>query len=207
LSPETIQQVRSLLSQGYRIGTEHADARRFRSNVWQTCAPIEASRESDVLAALSACVQDHAGEYVRIFGINPAAKQRLAPTIIQRPGDSSANGHQSPAPAAATSSAAPSTAPAYNGASSNGHPVSNEVVQQVRQLVGQGYRISLEHADVRRYRSGAWQTGNVLEGRNPADVIAALEASLASHSGEYVRLVGIDPQAKRRVLETTIQRP
>jgi len=30
---------------------------------------------------------------------------------------------------------------------------------------------------------------------------------LTSHSGEYVRLVGIDPQAKRRVLETTIQRP
>ena len=74
-------------------------------------------------------------------------------------------------------------------------------------MIGQGYRISVEHADVRRYRSGAWQSGGVLEGHSSSGVIAALEASLAAHSGEYVRLVGIDPRAKRRVLETTIQRP
>jgi carbon dioxide concentrating mechanism protein CcmM len=30
---------------------------------------------------------------------------------------------------------------------------------------------------------------------------------LAEHQGEYVRLLGIDTQAKRRVLETIIQRP
>jgi carbon dioxide concentrating mechanism protein CcmM len=38
-------------------------------------------------------------------------------------------------------------------------------------------------------------------------VVAALEACLAEHSGEYVRMIGIDPQAKRRVAETIIQRP
>jgi carbon dioxide concentrating mechanism protein CcmM len=30
---------------------------------------------------------------------------------------------------------------------------------------------------------------------------------MAEHAGEYVRLIGIDPKAKRRVLETIIQQP
>ena len=34
-----------------------------------------------------------------------------------------------------------------------------------------------------------------------------LESCLSEYSGEYVRLVGIDPKAKRRVVETIIQRP
>jgi carbon dioxide concentrating mechanism protein CcmM len=34
-----------------------------------------------------------------------------------------------------------------------------------------------------------------------------LEACLVEHSGEYVRLIGIDPEHKRRVAETIIQRP
>lgn len=95
----------------------------------------------------------------------------------------------------------------YNGSANAGVKLTSDITQQVHQLVNQGYRISVEHADVRRYRSGAWQSGGVLEGQGIPDVIAALEASLASHAGQYVRLVGIDPRAKRRVLETTIQRP
>lgn len=209
LSGDVTQQVRSLLSQGYRIGTEHADTRRFRSNVWQTCSPIESTRESEVLSALNGCVQEHEGEYVRMFGIDPQAKRRLVPTIIHRPGDVVTNGRP------VMSSASPNVRnpvaepPSYHAASSNGNgqSISNDVLQQVRQLVNQGYRVSLEHADARRYRSGAWQSGGVLDGQNPSAVIAALKEGLASHSGEYVRLVGIDPQAKRRVSETTIQRP
>ncbi|MEM6714048.1 MAG: ribulose bisphosphate carboxylase small subunit [Cyanobacteria bacterium P01_C01_bin.147] len=210
LSGEVVQQIRGLLSQGLKIGAEHADARRFRSNVWQTCSPIESTRDAEVLSALNACVQAHAGEYVRVFGIDPAAKQRLASTVIHRPGQANGNGYptSSSAPTSAGSPTYASTAPNYNGNSHNGNqPLSTDIVQQVRQLVGQGYRISLEHADVRRYRSGAWQTGAMIESQNPAAVLAALESSLASHAGEYVRLVGVDPQAKRRVLETTIQRP
>jgi carbon dioxide concentrating mechanism protein CcmM len=212
LSSEAVQQVRGLLSQGFKIGTEHADARRFRSNVWQTCSPIEATRESEVLAALNACVQEHAGEYVRVFGIDPTAKKRLSPTVISRPGQAGSNGHSASYGSNGASNSGGSTYAAAstpaNGSRHNGHqPLSEDVVQQVRQLVGQGYRISLEHADVRRYRSGAWQTGGMIEGQNPSAVLSALESGLASHAGEYVRLVGIDPQAKRRVLETTIQRP
>ncbi|MGB3208721.1 MAG: ribulose bisphosphate carboxylase small subunit, partial [Crinalium sp.] len=40
-----------------------------------------------------------------------------------------------------------------------------------------------------------------------SEVVPALEACLQEHSGEYVRLIGIDPKAKRRVQEMIIQKP
>ncbi|PLZ83485.1 hypothetical protein CBP16_03850, partial [Fischerella thermalis WC217] len=40
-----------------------------------------------------------------------------------------------------------------------------------------------------------------------SDAISTLESCLAEYSGEYVRLVGVDPKNKRRVMETIIQRP
>lgn len=211
VSSEITQTVRGLLGQGYRIGLEHADTRRFRSNVWQTCSPITATSERAVIEALQACVQEHPGEYVRLFGIDPIAKRRLSPTMVHRPGKHEQNGHQassgSGSVAATPQASAPPQSNHSNGAAASSPNLTSDVMQQVRQLMAQGYRISLEHADVRRYRSGAWQSGGVIEGTGSPDVIAALEASLAAHSGEYVRLVGIDPQAKRRVSETTIQRP
>ena len=207
LSGDVAQQVRQLLNQGYKIGAEHADTRRYRSNVWQTCPPINTSREGDVVAAVQACMADHAGEYVRIFGIDPQAKRRVSTVTVQRPGQG--------APASSNSSSgggsAAATASSYGAAaaSSNGHRdnLSQDVAQQVSQLVNQGYRVSWEHADSRRYRSGAWKTGGAIEGSRVSEILSALEAQLSSHAGEYVRLVGIDPKAKRRVLETTIQRP
>jgi carbon dioxide concentrating mechanism protein CcmM len=84
LSPDIVQQVRQLLSQGYRIGTEHTDPRHYRVNIWKSCAPIQSTREGDVFSALEHCLAEHAGEYVRMFGIN-SAKQRLATLTIQRP--------------------------------------------------------------------------------------------------------------------------
>lgn len=204
LSPEAVQQIRGFLSQGLKVGAEYADARRFRSNVWQTC-PIDATHESGVLAAVQGCMQTHAGEYVRVYGIDPVAKQRQAPIIVQRPGDRPSGDSPAPSYAAAPSVPVNNGHGSYQNGSAQG--LENTVVQQVQQLVNQGYRISLEHADVRRYRSGAWQTAGMLEGRGASEVLSALERSLSAHNGEYVRLVGIDPQAKRRVLETTIQRP
>jgi carbon dioxide concentrating mechanism protein CcmM len=204
LPPEAVQQIRGMLGQGLRIGAEYADARRFRSNVWQTC-PIEASHESGVLAAIAACMQAHPGEYVRVYGIDPKAKQRHTPVTVQRPGDrpssSSSNSYAAPAPSVPLNNGHGS----YQNGTAKG--LEGNVVQQVQQLVNQGYRISLEHADARRFRSGVWQTAGPVEGHGASEVLSALERSLHAHSGEYVRLVGIDPQAKRRVLETTIQRP
>jgi carbon dioxide concentrating mechanism protein CcmM len=194
------QQVRQLVAQGCRVGIEYVDTRRFRSNVWQT-APVEANHEAGIMAALDNCLRSHGNDYVRIFGIDPQAKTRMAPIMIQRPGQPPATGGSGSASAPANGYSAN-----RNGSTAPG-PLANDLVQQVRQLVNQGYRISLEHADVRRYRSGAWQSGGMIEGRGASEVLSALESSLRGHSGEYVRIVGIDPKVKRRVLETTIQKP
>ncbi len=78
---------------------------------------------------------------------------------------------------------------------------------QIRQLLSQGYKISIEHVDERRFRTGSWQTCVHSHIDAESDAISNLEATLAEYSGEYVRLVGIDPKAKRRVVETIIQRP
>ncbi|NJL48495.1 MAG: hypothetical protein HC929_14715 [Leptolyngbyaceae cyanobacterium SM2_5_2] len=85
LQGDLAQQVRQLINQGYHIGIEHADLRRYRSNVWQTCTPVSATREGDAMAAISACIAEHPGEYVRIFGIDPKAKRRAAAITVQRP--------------------------------------------------------------------------------------------------------------------------
>lgn len=85
--------------------------------------------------------------------------------------------------------------------------LSPETVEQMRQILAQGYRIGIEHVDERRFRTGSWQSCATAQINGIEEAIAAMEACLASHSGEYVRLVGIDPNAKRRVMETIIQRP
>jgi carbon dioxide concentrating mechanism protein CcmM len=202
LSPDVVQRVRQYLAQGLRIGTEHADNRRYRSGVWQTCSPIQATREGEAFTALEACLAEHRGEYVRIFGIDPKAKQRVAPVTIQRP-DGKAIEVSGSVPAV-SSGASQAYRPAAAVASGS---LSAEVVQQVRQFLNQGYRIGTEHADGRRYRSGVWQTCTPITSNREGEVIAALEACLADHAGEYVRLFGIDLRANQRIAPITIQRP
>lgn len=200
-SGDVAQQVRQWLNQGYHVGAEHADARRYSSNVWQSCKTITSSREGDVLGAINACIAEHPNEYVRIFGIDPKAKRRVSAVTVQRPGANSAPVASNPSYSAPASGSSTS-----NGAAPLGG-LPQEVVQQVQQLFNQGYRLSLEHADVRRYRSGAWQNAGRLEGSRASDVLKALESQLRNHSGQYVRLIGIDPKVKKRVHEATIQRP
>ena len=85
LSPEIMEQIRQLLAQGYRVGMEYVDERRFRTGSWKTCAMNTINGESEAIAALSACLAEHSGEYVRLVGIEPKAKRRVLETIIQRP--------------------------------------------------------------------------------------------------------------------------
>jgi carbon dioxide concentrating mechanism protein CcmM len=85
LSSEVVDQVRNLLAQGYKIGTEHADERRFRTSSWHTCSPIESTRQAEVIDALEACMNSHSGEYVRLFGIDTKVKRRVQETLIQQP--------------------------------------------------------------------------------------------------------------------------
>lgn len=199
LSSDIHEQVRQMLAQGYRIGTEHADERRFRTSSWTSGAAIQANRQSDVIAALESSLDEFAGEYVRLIGIDPKAKRRVVETIIQRP-----NGK---APQVSKSTSFKSTAPSssYSGSSSSG--LGNEVVDRVRNLLAQGYRIGTEHADERRFRTSSWHSCSPIESNREAEVVSALEGCIESHAGEYVRLIGIDPKAKRRVLEMIIQRP
>ena len=200
ISGETINQIRQLLANGYKIGTEHVDERRFRTGTWKSCEPIEARSESQVVAALEECMVSHQGEYVRLIGIDSKAKRRVLETIIQRPHDpavSSSNGK------AAVGSSGGRTATA----TATSTRLSGEVVEQVRQLLTGGLKISVEHVDKRRFRTGTWASAGQIEARTERDAIAAVEACLSEFPGEYVRLIGIDPAAKRRVLETIIQRP
>ncbi|MDJ0725114.1 MAG: ribulose bisphosphate carboxylase small subunit [Prochloraceae cyanobacterium] len=201
LNNEVMQTIRSLLSQGYKIGTEHADKRRFRTKSWQSCAPIDSSRESDVIAGLERCLLDHQGEYVRLLGIDAKARRRVHQQIIQRPEDSFVSN--------SSSSYSSSNVAASNSSSSysSNSGLNNEVVKTIRSLLSQGYKIGSEHADKRRFRTKSWQSCPSVDSSRESDVIAALEKCLSDHRGEYVRLLGIDAKARRRVHQQIIQRP
>lgn len=86
-------------------------------------------------------------------------------------------------------------------------PVNSEVQGQVKELLSQGYKIGMEYADQRRFKTGSWQSCATLQTNQETEVMSSIESCLAEHGGEYVRLIGIDPKAKRRVVETIIQRP
>jgi carbon dioxide concentrating mechanism protein CcmM len=208
LSSSLADSIRNLLAQGYSVGAEHADARRFRTGSWRTCGPISSTRESEVVAALSACMADHQGEYVRLIGIDTKAKRRVLEEIVQRPGDNGSNGsngsngaktHQSNGKVAQASH--------HNIGSVSSAKLSAETVAQLRGLLAQGYKVGTEHADARRFRTSSWQSGASLVVKNESEAIAALEAVMNQYPGEYVRFIGIDPKAKRRVVEEIIQRP
>jgi carbon dioxide concentrating mechanism protein CcmM len=208
LTADVIEKVRYFVSQGYKLGTEHADTRRFKINAWHSCSPIQATREADAIAALQNCIAEHDGEYVRLFGIDTKTRTRVSETVIHRPGSaaSPAASNASYAPPAASSSYGSAPTPSsYGSPSSNGNGhLKPEVVSQVRQMMSQGYRIAAEHADKRRFQTSSWNSCAPLQG---GDVVGALERCLAENSGEYVRVVGIDTKSKRRVSEIIVQRP
>ncbi|MEL7143810.1 MAG: ribulose bisphosphate carboxylase small subunit [Cyanobacteria bacterium J06573_11] len=207
LSPEIVQQVRQYLAQGYRIGMEHADARRYRSGVWETCTPIKDTREQAVFGALENCLAEHAGEYVRMFGIDTQMKRRVGMVTVQRPSDKPMSGGQSSsqrASAANNGSYSGGYATNNNGASSSG--LTTAIMQEVSNLLRAGYIIGTEHADNRRYRSNVWKSCSPIRSTREQEVFSHLQHCLEEHAGEYVRMFGIDPQAKRRISTTTIQR-
>lgn len=205
MDTDVVSQVRQLLAQGYRIGTEHADERRFQTSSWKSCAPIQTTRESDVLAGLDACLREHAGNYVRLIGIDPKAKKRVLERIIQRPGQKSGQFSSS----AATSSASYSAPAAQrsNGQAQSSGRISGDIVAQIRNLLAQGARIGTEHADERHFQTSSWSSCAPIQTTRESEVISALEDCMANHAGEYVRLIGIDTKAKRRLSEMIIQRP
>lgn len=200
LSAEVVNQVRQLMAAGHRVGTEHVDERRFRTNSWQSCAPFQATSEPALLRELEACLTEHEGEYVRLIGVNPKTKQRVMEAIIQRPGQT--NGSR-PLEVTYVGSAPPAKATLATGSGRLG----GEAVQQIRELISKGHKIGLEYADERRYRTSSWMSDAALPTRSEAEAIAALESFLADHEGDYVRLIGSDPKLKTRSVEMLIQQP
>ncbi len=233
MDPKIMDQVTQLVNQGHKISIEYADKRRYRSGIWKTGAAISARRPAEAISALGKQLAQHKDDYVKLVGIDPQAKRRVVEMTIQKPGQGltgtgpdpiNANPPHYDDPAyrgqpSSYSSSGYSSERVGGGYSSSGYGSSNggsnggssglesEVMDQVTQLVNQGHSISVEYADKRRYRSGIWKTGEAIDARRPAEAISALGKQLARHQGEYVRLVGVDTQAKRRILETTIQRP
>ncbi len=185
------------------MGTEHVDERRFRTGSWQSCEPINSSSANEVIAALEDCITNHQGEYVRLIGIDTKAKRRVLESIIQRP-----NGQASPSSNQSRNHLVVQALPSATAtATATNNRLSSEVVEQLRELLAGGYKISIEHVDQRRFRTGSWTSSGQIQASSEREAIAALEAYLAEYQGEYVRLIGIDPKAKRRVLERIIQRP
>ncbi|MUL37935.1 ribulose bisphosphate carboxylase small subunit [Gloeocapsopsis dulcis] len=83
---QTLEQVKNLIAQGYHIGIEYVDKRRFRTGSWQSCSPAIFG-ESEAVIALETCLDEHTGDYVRIFGVDPKNKRRIMETVVQRPDD------------------------------------------------------------------------------------------------------------------------
>ncbi|MGL5063751.1 MAG: ribulose bisphosphate carboxylase small subunit, partial [Microcoleus sp.] len=179
LNSQLVGSIRNLLTQGYSVGAEYADARRFRTGSWRTCGPISSTREADVIAALSACMADHQGEYVRLIGIDTKAKRRVLEEIVQRPGDSGSNGAQ-----AYQSNGKSATSSYHSSGSVSSGKLSAQTVAQVRSLLAQGYKVGTEYADARRFRTGSWQSGPALQARNESEAVAGLEAVMNEHQGE-----------------------
>ncbi|MBC7969771.1 MAG: ribulose bisphosphate carboxylase small subunit [Verrucomicrobia bacterium] len=105
------------------------------------------------------------------------------------------NGQSNPQPASSS----------YGGQSSS-TKLTPDVVTQVNQILKQGLRLGIETVDERRFRANSWNSYGAFQGQ-ASEAIAALETCLDENAKSYVRLVGIDPENRRRVTETIIQRP
>lgn len=85
LPADVAKDVRNLIVQGYRVGMEYVDRRRFRTNAWQSCPVISGGSEGDALQTIEQCLLDHGQDYVRLIGIDPNNKRRVLERIIHRP--------------------------------------------------------------------------------------------------------------------------
>ncbi len=193
-------QVRQVLNRGGRISFEYASARQFKGGAWQTGGFLNSTNESGAISELNQILAAHAGEFVRIVGVDTKAKQRLLEAIVQRPDGKvviAASGGGSSSPSYSAPAASYSTPSSGNG----------DLSGLIQGLLNQGATIGLEYASPRHFRACSWSSAPLLSARSASDAINTLNRFLSEHSGDYVRLIGVDNRAKRRVLEQIIQRP
>ena len=85
LPADIVDVIRQQLRQDHRIGLEFADVRRFKVGSWQSGPTITSSHEAQVLTQVEQFLTDRPGDYVRLLGIDPKAKQRQLERMIQKP--------------------------------------------------------------------------------------------------------------------------
>jgi carbon dioxide concentrating mechanism protein CcmM len=202
LHPDVVNNVRSLLSQGYRVGTEHANKRRFQTSSWEACSPLPSNHEGEVLTGLENCLQEHSGEYVRLIGIDVNAKRRVLETIIQRPTDRPGQSE-----IRSVSTSFKQTTSNSSSGSSSATGLGSDLVTIVRQLVNQGCQVAVERADKRRFQTSSWTSCGRVESQSEGAILAAIADCINNNPNDYVRVIGVDPQAKRRVAEKVVHRP
>jgi carbon dioxide concentrating mechanism protein CcmM len=190
-------QIRQVVNRGGRIAVEYANKRQFQNGGWQGGGFLSGSNEGSILSALNQFISQHAGEYVRVIGVDPVAKKRLMETIVQRPNGQTGGGGIAPSVPVNAVASSQFKAPS----------VSADLASQVQQLLNQGASIGLEFADQRRYRASSWSTVPTLTGRSASDIVSTINRFVAEHPSDYVRLIGVDTRAKKRLAEITISRP
>lgn len=203
LHPDIVSSVHNLLSQGYQVGTEHANKRRFQTSSWTSCASFNSHSEGEVLKHLESCLQDHQGEYVRLIGIDTNAKRRVLETIIQRPSDRAGEFEVSIIGKTAN---APSSSHAVSHASAPASP-NPELAATIRQLLNQGCKVAIERADKRRFQTSSWTSCSAIESQTESAILAAISDCISHNPNDYIRAIGIDAHAKRRVSEQIVHRP
>jgi ribulose bisphosphate carboxylase small subunit len=85
LRADIVDAIRQQLRQGHHIGLEFADTRRFKAGSWQNGPTIASTHEAQALTQVEQFLTDHPGDYVRLLGIDPKAKQRQWEQMIQKP--------------------------------------------------------------------------------------------------------------------------
>jgi carbon dioxide concentrating mechanism protein CcmM len=196
-------QVRQILNQGLQIALESADERHYKTSSWQAIGRMHS--EAEVVAAVNQAVSANPKQYLRLIGIDGKAKKRVLETIIHRPNGKGGGAAKPVANQARGFAPAPSS---HRANSSNGSgALSSDTRDKVRQLLRQGCQLGIEHADPRRYRTSSWQSAAMIRSGQESEAVSALESTLRDYAGDYVRLVGIDPKAKRRVAELVIHQP
>jgi carbon dioxide concentrating mechanism protein CcmM len=198
LNGEILSQVRGLFAQGCTFTAEHANARRFKTKSWLSGGFVEGRSADQVMAKLNGILAEHAGEYVQLIAVDPNTKKRAAEIIVQRPGDSAPVVGQSFASSVSNSVHA-------NGGGVT--PVGGDIATQVRSLINQGCTFTAEHASSRRFKTKSWLSGGFLKGRSADQILANVKAVSAEYPGEYVQIIAVDPNTKKRASEIIFQRP
>ncbi len=86
LTPDIVTEVNRILAQGYRLGIEYVDDRRFRTGSWTSYGSYQGDAAA-AIAALEACLTEHKKNYVRIIGTAVKDRRRVVETMIHRPQD------------------------------------------------------------------------------------------------------------------------